>query len=120
MIVRYWPGGFVAGAPAGNMASQIDATTVTTWDQQGNVTGTRPPTTAELALLTAQSSSGAVIANAQTLQGLAANALATNQTYLGLAPPTAAQVAAQVNVLTRECSALIRLLLGRLDSTSGT
>lgn len=58
--------------------------------------------------------------NQQSLQQKAQAALATNATYLGLASPTTAQAVAQVAVLTRECSAVIRLLLGLLDSTSGT
>lgn len=36
-------------------------------------------------------------------------ALTTNQTFLDLASPTNAQTLAQLKVLTRECSALIRL-----------
>ena len=60
------------------------------------------------------------ITNQQTLQQKAQTALATNATYLGLASPTTAQAVTQVGVLTRECSALIRLLLGLLDSTQGT
>lgn len=63
---------------------------------------------------------GATVTNRQELQGKAATALATNATYLALASPTSAQAITQVAVLTRECSALIRLLLGLLDSTQGT
>lgn len=61
-----------------------------------------------------------VFTNANTLAQKAQQALQTNQTYLGIASPTNAQVAAQVQALTKECSALIRLLLGQLDSTAGT
>lgn len=57
-------------------------------------------------------------ANASTLQGRASNALATNTAYLALGAPTNAQVVAQVQALTQECSALIRLFLGKLDATN--
>lgn len=58
--------------------------------------------------------------NLAALQSRASAALAVNATFLGIASPTNAQTLAQVKVLTKECSALIRLLLGLLDSTDGT
>jgi hypothetical protein len=58
--------------------------------------------------------------NADGLRAKAAQALATNADFLALASPTNAQTLAQVKTLTRECNAVIRLLLGHLDTTDGT
>jgi hypothetical protein len=59
-------------------------------------------------------------ANEEDLRSRAASALAANATFLALASPTNAQTVAQVQRLTRECSALIRLVLGRFEDTAGT
>jgi hypothetical protein len=63
---------------------------------------------------------GTPAANQQALQAKAINALASNVTFLAIANPTSAQVTAQVKLLTRETSALIRLLLNQLTDTTGT
>jgi hypothetical protein len=60
------------------------------------------------------------LANGATLQQRAQAALARNTAYLALVNPTLVDQAGQVALLTRECSALIRLLLGALDSVGGT
>lgn len=54
------------------------------------------------------------------LHSKARAALAVNQTFLDRAAPTNAQTLAQVQRLTRECSAIIRLLVGSdlLDDTA--
>lgn len=59
-------------------------------------------------------------ANATTLRDRAAQALTANATFLALGVPTNAQVLTQVQRLTRECSALIRLAMDLLDTTDGT
>lgn len=58
--------------------------------------------------------------NRDGLHAKARQALAANATYLALPTPTNAQVVAQVARLTRECSALIRLVLDDLSDISGT
>ena len=59
-------------------------------------------------------------ANAQTLEAKGAAAVASNITFLGIGSPSNAQVLAQVQSLTRQVNALIRLASSLLDSTSGT
>lgn len=59
-------------------------------------------------------------ANATSLATRASNALAANTAFLALPIPTNPQVLAQVQLLSKECSAIIRLLLGQLDDISGT
>ncbi len=46
--------------------------------------------------------------------------LANNQTFLAAQAPTQAQVTQQVRSLTRQVTALIRIVSGQLDSTDGT
>lgn len=108
------------GKPLGGWS--MDATTglFSTWDGTGLVTSTRPLTGAELAAVQAADAKDVADANGRDLTAKARAALDANATYLGLLTPTAAQTTAQVQRLTRECSAVIRLLLGALDTTSGT
>ena len=59
----------------------------------------------------------AVSGNRATLTERAATALQGNRDFLALAAPTNAQTLAQVKMLTRESTGLIRLVLGLLDAT---
>lgn len=128
MRIRYHLGGFDPNAPAQNLAERwsngtqpTDAPTgYTAWDTAGSVTTQRALTTQENDALTAVDTSVTSAANTNTLQQRAQAALAVNATFLAIGTPTNAQTVNQVQTLTKECSALIRLLLGLLDSTSGT
>jgi hypothetical protein len=83
-------------------------TTVTTFNQQGQQTAQNTVTVSDEQV------------NADTLQTRARTALAANATFLALASPTNAQVTAQVQRLTRECTALIRLIVNELSTTDGS
>jgi SRSO17 transposase len=60
------------------------------------------------------------VVNQQALAGKAQAALTTNATFLGLASPSTAQNTAQVQALTRQVNALVRLVLDQFDTTAGT
>lgn len=57
------------------------------------------------------------LGNEKTLRDSAAQALATNRTFLAITSPTNAQVSAQVKALTRQNNGIIRLLLQQFDGT---
>lgn len=69
---------------------------------------------------TAEASTVNTLTNRAALQQKAVNALSNNQTFLGIATPTSAQAIAQVQALTRQVDALIRLAANALESISGT
>lgn len=83
-----------------------EGTNLVTRDAQGNVVSSVPLPTKRV--------------NARDVETKAVTALTNNATFLNLASPTNAQTLAQVKALTRQVNGLIRLLLGRLDDTSGT
>lgn len=58
--------------------------------------------------------------NRATIAAKAKQALDANDTFLAVATPTNAQILAQVRAVTRECSALIRLVLDEVETTGGT
>lgn len=58
--------------------------------------------------------------NNTTLRTQADAAIEANIAYLAIGTPTNLQVIAQVRALTRHINGVIRLVIGKLDSTSGT
>lgn len=74
--------------------------------------------TADTAEATARKAiTDALDGNRATLTERASTALAGNRDFLALASPTQAQTLAQVKALTRQNTALIRLLTNALDAT---
>ena len=59
-------------------------------------------------------------ANLAALHAKAATALTNNAAYQGFTSPTQAQAVVQVAALTRQVNALIRVVNGLLDDTTGT
>lgn len=118
----YYPGGFIAAAAQGNRSSRADsvAVTFTTWDVNGVQTLQRALTGAEVAAFAAEAALNTQATNQSAILTKAQTALTTNATFLAIANPTAAQVAAQAKALTRETNGLIRLLLNALTDVSDT
>lgn len=98
-----------------------DATrTYTTFNASGAQTSTRPYTASENAEADSLALAVVVEANRNSIRDKAAQAIATNDAFLALGNPNNAQTLTQVQRLTRENTALIRLVIGALDSTDGT
>lgn len=60
------------------------------------------------------------VVNGPTLLAKATAALSNNAAFLGIASPTTAQTVAQTQALTRQIDALIRLVMGQLDTIANT
>lgn len=120
MNTIYGVGGYDPGKPFGNAIEQYDDDTRVYTDYRSGVAVTRPYTTDENTLADARVSEIVAESNRVLLESRAQSALVANTSFLAITSPTNAQVLAQVKILTRECSALIKLLLRELSDTSGT
>lgn len=116
----YHVGGYDSTKPAQNRAEEWTPTGYTRWDAAGTQIQARALTTAESTALADQDTVATASANDASLRTKASNAIAANDAFLAIASPTNAQVVAHVQRLTRENTALIRLVIGQLDSTNGT
>lgn len=86
----------------------------------GHVIRQRPLTADETARLAALDVTNTADTNQATIHSRLSAAVTANNAYLALNTPTAAQTAAQVARVTRECTAFAKLLLNQLADTSGT
>ena len=91
-----------------------------TYNAAGVQTSATPYTTAENAAADRRATAALETTNATSLRDKARTALTGNNTFLGIASPTNAQVSAQVKALTRQVNALIKLEVGDLSDTTGT
>lgn len=97
--------------PADTATDTFDRSVQLVHDTPTVVWTQRPMTADELANATANT-------NRTTIQTQAKTALANNRTYLAIATPTTAQMRAQIDALTRQNQALIRLAINQLDATN--
>lgn len=116
IYTRFYPDGVTA-----HEVFDTDAMTYTAYDIDGvSAILFRDLTPIEATMALGQPAAQIIATNNSTLRQRAQTALSLNTAYLALSPPTNAQAIQQVTLLTRECSALIRLVLDQLDSTDGT
>jgi hypothetical protein len=118
----YYQGGYQPAAPAQNRSEEWDdaAATYTAWTPAGVQTVQRALTPGEVAQAAAAAAATVTDANTATVRARAQAALTANATFLALSAPTTAQTLAQVQRLTRQTNATIRLLLGLLADITDT
>jgi hypothetical protein len=93
------------------------ARVVTVWDGAGNET-TRPYTVEENTAADFRTAQQVLSDNEASIRQKLRAALASNNEYLALPTPTAAQTTAQVKALSRQANALIRLAGQQFESDS--
>ncbi|HEY0751426.1 MAG TPA: hypothetical protein VGD26_09725 [Chitinophagaceae bacterium] len=93
---------------------------VTFYDSNGVQTNSRQYTPDENAEVDARIQIKTISANEDSLVSKARAALNSNNTYLAIASPTAAQNTAQIKSLTRQINALIKLQIRDLLDITGT
>lgn len=86
----------------------------------GKETSRTPYTAAQNAAADTAAAEATAGVNEQTLRDRARAAMTGNATYLGRSSPTAAQNTAQIQALTRQVNALIKLEVRDLNATDGT
>lgn len=104
----------VVVSPSGTGCEHVDIIDDTTGDKLGTITRREY---GEIVGLPTDSWTAEHATNRQTIEDQAEAALDTNATFLDLTSPTNAQILAQVKALTRQNQGIIRLVLGRLETT---
>ena len=90
------------------------------YDDTGNLVDTQPYTPEENALADAEAAASTEVGNELALLAKVPQAIQTNNAFLAITSPTNAQVVTQVKVLTRQVTALMKLVAHDLMDTSGT
>jgi hypothetical protein len=113
MAITYWQ-----YSDAGRTGFDDDVRTATEYGPGGALIGTRPYTAFENVRADALAASVLAASNKATIETQARNALTGNRTYLAVASPTNAQVAAQVRALTQQMNGVIRHVVQDFTGTN--
>jgi hypothetical protein len=118
VIREWWNDDTTAVADPPN--ANIPARSVRLYGADGTVASTRAYTAAENAAADAAATTALYAVNEAALLAKVPAALAANATYLALGAPTVAQNTTQIQRLTRQIDALMKLRANDLADTSGT